>query len=156
MALTRGQYRWRPPTQKAVKSRDIPNTAPPPQNEWLRGKENHPLPPEQVLAKIVEDEKARHDGNAPLGTHKHMNIGEAPNGGQTRDHEWMGRGTQHPLPPGELRAQIVEAYQATHDGEMPSREHLMKELWKRAGVNAVAEPRLMKTGGVPPKGFWSD
>jgi hypothetical protein len=106
MALSRAQNRWRP----------RPNAGPPPQNEWADGKANHPQPPEQVLAKIVEDDKTAHDGDAPLGTHKHMNVGDPLTGGQSRDHEWMGREAQHPLPPGELRAQIVEAYQAEHHG----------------------------------------
>jgi hypothetical protein len=153
MELTRGQYRWRPPIKKTDKSPDLPNTAPPPQNAWADGKANHPVPPEQVLAKTVEDDKAAHDGDAPLGTHRHANTGA---GGQTPDHAWMGREAQHPLPPGELRAQIVEAYQAEHDGQMPDREYVMKKLWEAAGVNALAEPRLQGSGGVPTKGFWKD
>lgn len=152
MELTRAQNRWRPRSKIEDKSRDLASAGPPPQNEWARGKANHPSPPEQVLAERVEADKVAHDGDAPLGTHKHMNVGDPQTGGQTRDHKWMGREAQHPLSPGELRAQIVESYQAEHDGQMPDREYVMAELWKRAGVNGVAEPRLMKTDGVPPSG----
>jgi hypothetical protein len=152
MALTRAQNRWRPQIQKSAQARDIPNTAPPPQNAWARGKENHPLPPSQVLAKIVEDETARHDGKAPLGTHKHMNVGEPPNGGQKRDHAWMGKETQYPLSPAQLRAQIIEAYRVDHDGQMPDREYVMKKLWEAADIHSDAEPRLKQSGGVPLSG----
>jgi hypothetical protein len=59
--------------------------------------------------------------------------------------------SQHPLPPAQLRTNLIEEYKAAHDGEPPDREWLMKEMFKRVGVNAIAEPRLKKTGGVPPK-----
>jgi hypothetical protein len=58
---------------------------------------------------------------------------------------------QHPLPPAQLRAQLVEEYKAAHDGDSPDREWMTREMWKRVGVNSVAEPRLKKTDGVPPK-----
>jgi hypothetical protein len=152
MALPRAQNRWRPPIKKVDGARDLANAGPPPQNEWTVREANNPSPPAQLLAKRVEADKVAHDGDAPLGTHKHMNVGDPRTGGQMRDQKWMGREAQHPLPPAQLRAQIVEAYQAEHDGQMPDREYVMAELWKRAGVNGVAEPRLMKTDGVPPSG----
>ena len=80
-----------------------------------------------------------------------MNVGEAPNGGQTRDHAWMGKETQYPISPAQLRARIIEAYQVEHDGQMPDREYVMKELCKRADMDFVAEPRLKMSGGVPTK-----
>lgn len=58
---------------------------------------------------------------------------------------------QHPLTPAQLRAQLISEYQAAHDGSTPDREWLTREMWKRVGVNSVAEPRLKKTGGVPPR-----
>jgi hypothetical protein len=61
------------------------------------------------------------------------------------------REAQHPLPPAQLRSLLVEEYKAAHDGESPDREWLTREMWKRVGVNSVAEPRLKKTGGVPPR-----
>ena len=59
--------------------------------------------------------------------------------------------SQHPLTPAKLRAQLVEEYKAVHEGEAPDSDWLLKEIYKRAGVNSVAEPRLKQTGGVPPK-----
>jgi len=59
---------------------------------------------------------------------------------------------QHPLPPAQLRAQIVQGYKDSHDGDEPGREYVMKKLWEAAGVNAVAEPRLRRSGGVPLRG----
>jgi hypothetical protein len=61
------------------------------------------------------------------------------------------RQDQHPLPPAKLRSQIIEEYQARHDGETPDRDYVLKEIYKRVGVNSVAEPRLKQSGGVPPK-----
>ena len=59
--------------------------------------------------------------------------------------------SQHPLTPAKLRAQLVEEYKAVHDGEAPDRDWILTQMFKRSGVDAIAEPRLKQTGGVPPK-----
>ena len=59
--------------------------------------------------------------------------------------------SKHPLTPAKLRAQLVEEYKAAHDGEAPDRDWILTQMFKRSGVDAVAEPRLKQTGGVPPK-----
>jgi len=52
--------------------------------------------------------------------------------------------SQHPLPPAKLRSQLVEEYKAAHDGEAPDSDWLLKEIYKRVGVNSVAESRLKR------------
>jgi len=59
--------------------------------------------------------------------------------------------SKHPLTPAKLRAQLVEEYKAAHDGEAPDRDWILTQMFKRSGVDAVAEPRLKQTGGVSPK-----
>jgi hypothetical protein len=59
--------------------------------------------------------------------------------------------SQYPLTPAKLRAQLVEEYKSSHEGESPDSDWLLKEIYKRVGVNSEAEPRLKQTGGVPPK-----
>jgi hypothetical protein len=55
------------------------------------------------------------------------------------------REAQHPLPPAQLRAQLVQEYKAANDGESPDRDWLTKEMWKRVGVNSVAELRFKRS-----------
>lgn len=60
--------------------------------------------------------------------------------------------SKHPLSPAKLRAQLVEEYKAVHDGEAPDSGWILKEIYRRVGVNSVAEPRLKRSGGVPLSG----